>query len=178
MGLAFYHQSAFTHTSLFARRQIFRSDDRGDTWRSVSGQLVARSGSRISCRSWARSGAWTRSPRINRRRFLATLQRWRIAEERGLIYVARRWTAADHRRRRQELAQSRKDRRRPRTRLRQRRIVTSNHRCETVYVAFENHQNADFKPYLFKSTDAGRTWTRSRATCRRTGPSGPSLKIM
>src|SRR4029079_17445233 len=27
-----------------------------------------------------------------------------------------------------------------------------------VYVAFENHQNADFKPYLLKSTDAGRTW--------------------
>src|SRR6202008_1845300 len=24
---------------------------------------------------------------------------------------------------------------------------------------FENHQNADFKPYLFKSVDAGKTWT-------------------
>ena len=39
------------------------------------------------------------------------------------------------------------------------RIITSVHDANTVYVAFENHQNADFKPYLFKSTDAGRTWT-------------------
>src|SRR5438552_560036 len=39
------------------------------------------------------------------------------------------------------------------------RIVASNHDANTVYVAIENHQNADFKPYLFKSTDAGRTWT-------------------
>ncbi len=39
------------------------------------------------------------------------------------------------------------------------RIVASVNDPNTVYVAFENHQNADFKPYLFKSTDAGRTWT-------------------
>jgi hypothetical protein len=39
------------------------------------------------------------------------------------------------------------------------RIVASNHEANTVYVALENHQNADFKPYLLKSTDAGRTWT-------------------
>ncbi|MFY0689488.1 MAG: glycosyl hydrolase [Cyclobacteriaceae bacterium] len=28
----------------------------------------------------------------------------------------------------------------------------------TVYVAFDNHKYGDFKPYLIKSTDAGRTW--------------------
>src|SRR4029453_16010124 len=28
------------------------------------------------------------------------------------------------------------------------RIITSNHDANTVFVAFENHQNADFKPYL------------------------------
>ncbi len=38
------------------------------------------------------------------------------------------------------------------------RIIASNHEANTVYAAFENHQNADFKPYLLKSTDAGRTW--------------------
>ena len=39
------------------------------------------------------------------------------------------------------------------------RIITSNHDANTAYVAFENHQNNDFKPYLLKTTDAGRTWT-------------------
>lgn len=29
----------------------------------------------------------------------------------------------------------------------------------TVYVAFDNHKVGDFKPYLYKSTDRGRTWT-------------------
>ncbi len=31
--------------------------------------------------------------------------------------------------------------------------------ANTVFAAFDNHQNADFKPYLFKSTDLGRNWT-------------------
>ena len=39
------------------------------------------------------------------------------------------------------------------------RIRASQHDANTAYVAFENHQNGDFAPYLFKTTDAGRTWT-------------------
>jgi hypothetical protein len=38
------------------------------------------------------------------------------------------------------------------------RIVASQHDAGTVYVAYENHQNGDFKPYLIKSADAGKTW--------------------
>jgi photosystem II stability/assembly factor-like uncharacterized protein len=40
-----------------------------------------------------------------------------------------------------------------------RRIVPSQHSEGTVYAAFDNHQNSDFKPYLLKSTDKGGTWT-------------------
>jgi hypothetical protein len=29
----------------------------------------------------------------------------------------------------------------------------------TCYVAFDNHRSDDFRPYLFKTTDFGRTWT-------------------
>jgi photosystem II stability/assembly factor-like uncharacterized protein len=39
------------------------------------------------------------------------------------------------------------------------KLVASEHDADTVYAAFDNHKNADFKPYLLKSTDAGRTWT-------------------
>src|SRR5439155_1678284 len=39
------------------------------------------------------------------------------------------------------------------------RIRASRHETSTVYVAVENHQNGDFAPYLFKSTDTGYAWT-------------------
>jgi hypothetical protein len=39
------------------------------------------------------------------------------------------------------------------------KLLASHHADGTVYAAFDNHQNGDFKPYLFKSTDRGRTWT-------------------
>ncbi len=38
------------------------------------------------------------------------------------------------------------------------RIVASQHDAGTVYVAYENHQNGDFKPYLIKSSDKGKSW--------------------
>ncbi len=50
------------------------------------------------------------------------------------------------------------------------RIITSNHDANTAYVAFDNHQNADFKPYLLKTTDAGRTWTSLSANLPKNGP--------
>ncbi|KAB2844101.1 MAG: glycosyl hydrolase, partial [Melioribacteraceae bacterium] len=37
-------------------------------------------------------------------------------------------------------------------------IVASYHDVNRVYVAFNNHKNADFKPYLLRSDDAGKTW--------------------
>lgn len=39
------------------------------------------------------------------------------------------------------------------------RIKASLHDAATAYAVFTNHQNGDFKPYAFKTTDAGRTWT-------------------
>jgi photosystem II stability/assembly factor-like uncharacterized protein len=39
------------------------------------------------------------------------------------------------------------------------RVMASHHDGATAYVAFDGHQDDDFKPYLFKSTDSGTTWT-------------------
>jgi photosystem II stability/assembly factor-like uncharacterized protein len=39
------------------------------------------------------------------------------------------------------------------------RVLASRHDENTVYALFNNHQNGDFKPYILKSTDRGRTWT-------------------
>ena len=38
-------------------------------------------------------------------------------------------------------------------------LLASQHNENTVYAAFNNHKNGDFKPYLFKSTDQGKSWT-------------------
>ncbi|HXR96912.1 MAG TPA: hypothetical protein VN709_03630 [Terriglobales bacterium] len=39
------------------------------------------------------------------------------------------------------------------------RIEPSHFDAATTYVALDNHRNDDYKPYLFKTTDYGKTWT-------------------
>ena len=38
-------------------------------------------------------------------------------------------------------------------------VLASQHDRDVVYAAFNNHKNGDFKPYVLKSSDAGRSWT-------------------
>ncbi len=38
-------------------------------------------------------------------------------------------------------------------------LVASKHDGSTVFAAFNNHKSGDFKPYLLKSVDRGRSWT-------------------
>ncbi|MCC6725304.1 MAG: glycosyl hydrolase [Saprospiraceae bacterium] len=38
-------------------------------------------------------------------------------------------------------------------------LYASQHDENVVYAAFNNHKRGDFKPYVFKSSDKGRTWT-------------------
>jgi photosystem II stability/assembly factor-like uncharacterized protein len=49
------------------------------------------------------------------------------------------------------------------------RIVTSQFDTNTVYAAFDNHQSADFAPYLLRSTDAGRTWSSMKGNLPANG---------
>ncbi len=38
-------------------------------------------------------------------------------------------------------------------------LAASPHEADVVYAAFDNHKKGDFRPYLLKSADHGRTWT-------------------
>jgi hypothetical protein len=49
-------------------------------------------------------------------------------------------------------------------------ILASQHDAGTVYVAYENHQNGDFKPYFFKSVDRGKTWKSITGNLPVNGP--------
>ena len=42
-------------------------------------------------------------------------------------------------------------------------IEASPHDAGTAYVALDCHKLDDFKPYIFKTTDYGKTWTKSSA---------------
>ncbi|WP_367387913.1 WD40/YVTN/BNR-like repeat-containing protein [Lewinella sp. LCG006] len=48
-------------------------------------------------------------------------------------------------------------------------IIASQHNKNTAYAAFNHHRYGDFKPYLFKTTDAGKTWTPIHATLPERG---------
>ena len=39
------------------------------------------------------------------------------------------------------------------------RVTPSSHDASTVYAAFDNHMSGDYKPYVVRSTDLGRSWT-------------------
>ncbi|MCX6270364.1 MAG: glycosyl hydrolase [Bacteroidetes bacterium] len=49
-------------------------------------------------------------------------------------------------------------------------LLASQFDANTVYAAFENHKNADFRPYLLKSTDRGKTWKNISANLPVRGP--------
>ena len=151
--------SPHSHTRLyFAADKLFRSDDRGDSWQVISGQLsrgLDRDKLPVMGKVWSmdavaknqstaffgNASALAESPKKDGLIYVGT--------DDGLIQVTedggKNW---------------RKDETFPGVAdmAYVSRIVASNHDANTVYAAFENRQNADFKPYLLKSTDAGRTW--------------------
>jgi hypothetical protein len=50
------------------------------------------------------------------------------------------------------------------------RLAASSFDSNTVYASFDNHKNEDFKPYLLKSSDAGKTWTSIAGNLPESGP--------
>jgi photosystem II stability/assembly factor-like uncharacterized protein len=152
--------SSHSHTRLyFAADKLFRSDDRGDTWKVMSGQLsraLDRDKLPVMGKIWSMDAV---SKNASTAHFGNASQVAESPKKEGLIYVGtddglvqitedggRNWRKVEKIGDVPELAYVS-------------RIITSNTDANTVYVAFENHQNADFKPYLFKSVDAGKTWT-------------------
>src|SRR5688500_5701814 len=143
----------------FAADKLFRSDDRGDSWKLVSGQLsrdLDRDKLPVMGKIWSIDAVAKNASTAHFGNASALAE---SPKREGLIYVGtddglvqitedggRNWRKVEKIGDVPELAYVS-------------RIITSVHDANTVYVAFENHQNADFKPYLFKSTDAGRTWT-------------------
>ncbi len=152
--------SPHSHTRLyFAADKLFRSDDRGDSWQLISGQLsrgldrdklpvmgkiqsIDAVAKNASTAFFGNASALAESPKKEGLIYVGT--------DDGLIQITedggKSWRKVEKLPDVPELADVS-------------RIVASSTDANTAYAAFENRQNADFKPYLFKTTDAGRTWT-------------------
>jgi photosystem II stability/assembly factor-like uncharacterized protein len=142
-----------------ASQRVWRSDDRGDSWRPISGDL-SRHEDRLTLpmmgRVWSDDALWdllamsnfnnvtsiSESPLVDGLFYAGTDdglvqvtenggQSWRRID--GLPGVPARAFVND--------------------------IKADLHDAGTVYVALDNHKEGDFAPYLLKSTDRGATWT-------------------
>ena len=143
----------------FAGHKLYRSDNRGDDWKVISGDLsrgLDRNAIPVMGKIWGpdaveknvstalygNASALSESPKKQGMIYVGT--------DDGLIQVTENdggsWRKIDKITGVPDMSYVA-------------RILASQHDTNTVYALFNNHQNGDFKPYLMKSTDAGKTWT-------------------
>jgi photosystem II stability/assembly factor-like uncharacterized protein len=152
--------SPHSHTRLyFAAQYLFRSDDRGDTWKPVSGDLTRqldRNKLEVMGKIWGPDAVGKNESTSFYGNIVALAE---SPKKEGLLYVG-----TDD-----GLIQVTEDGGQHWTKYEKfpgvpdktyvSRIVASPQDANTVFAAFDGHKNEDFKPYLLKSTDAGKTWT-------------------
>jgi photosystem II stability/assembly factor-like uncharacterized protein len=152
--------SPHSHTRLyFGAQSVFRSDDRGNTWKPISGDLTRqldRNRLKVMGRVWP-ADAVAKNASTAQYGNVCTLSESPVKEgilyagtDDGLIQVTEdggaTWRKAAPAPGVPENAYVS-------------RVTASSQSDSTVFASFDNHQNADFKPYVAKSTDRGRTWT-------------------
>jgi photosystem II stability/assembly factor-like uncharacterized protein len=143
----------------FGAQRLFRSDDRGNTWRPVSPDLTRqldRNQLRMMGRVWS-IDAIAKNNSTSLYGALVSLSESPLREDLlvagtddGLVQISedgggawRRVTGVPGVPDTSFVAD----------------IETSRHAPHTVYVAFNNHKAGDHRPYLMKTTDLGRSWT-------------------
>ena len=163
--------SPHSHTRLyFAANRLFRSDDRGDAWRPVSPDLTRRvdrnrlkvMGRVFGVDSVAKNAstsfygnivALAESPLVEGLLYVGT--------DDGLVQVSgdggASWRKVGTFPGVPEMTYVS-------------RLVASQHFADTVYATFNNHKMADFKPYILKSADRGRSWTAVTGDLAERGP--------
>jgi photosystem II stability/assembly factor-like uncharacterized protein len=151
--------SPHSHTRIyFAANKIFRSDDRGDTWRAVSPDLtrrIDRNQLPVMGKVWS-VDAVAKNKSTSYYGNIVALSESPLQEgliyagtDDGLLQVTENGGEAW---RKIEKFSGVPDRSYVNS------LLASRHDMNTVYAAFNNHKKGDFKPYLLKSVDRGKTW--------------------
>ncbi|MEN8154419.1 MAG: glycosyl hydrolase [Acidobacteriota bacterium] len=142
----------------FASQRLYRSDDRGDNWIAVSGDLSKgknRLEEKFMGRSWSIDSVWDNDA-MSYYGNVVTLDESPLQE--GLIYCGtddgliqitenggKNWRKVD---RFPGIPYG--------TFVNE--IMASKHDKDTVYALFDDHKRGNFKPYILKSMDRGRKW--------------------
>jgi photosystem II stability/assembly factor-like uncharacterized protein len=153
----------------FGAQRLYRSDDRGDSWRAISPDLTRNLDrnqlplmgkvwsidaiqKNVSTALYDNISALAESPKQEGLIYAGT--------DDGLVQVTedggKNWRKVEKPAGVPEDAYVQ-------------RIVASQYDAGAVYVAYENHQNGDFKPYLIKSSDKGRNWVNISGNLPETG---------
>ncbi|MBT6328946.1 MAG: glycosyl hydrolase [Kordiimonadaceae bacterium] len=144
-----------------ASQRLWRSDDRGDSWRAISGDLT-RNGNRLHMpmmdRTWSREAGWDLGAMSN---FFTIANVAESPVDENILYVGtddgliqmtsdggENWT-------RYEVGDINgvpensyvND------------IRADRFDADTVYAALDNHKEGDYAPYLIKSTNRGQSWS-------------------
>lgn len=145
----------------FASQRVWRSDDRGDSWTPVSGDLTKnenRMHQKVMGRTWSVEAGWDIYA-MTEFHTIANFSESPVDEnilwvgtDDGLIQVTtdggKNWKKIDLKKVKGVPANA----------------YVNDIRADlfdpnTVYVALDNHKEGDFKPYLIKSTNLGKKWT-------------------
>ena len=142
----------------FAANRLYRSDDRGDSWAAVSGDItrrIDRNSLEVMGKVWGPDAVFKSGSTSLYGNCVAMAE---SPGKEGLLYVG-----TDD-----GLIQVTMDGGRNWRKVEAfpgvpantyvSKLVASRHDAATVYACFDNHKNGDFTPYLLKSTDAGGTW--------------------
>lgn len=146
-------------TLYFAANKLFKSTDRGDSWQVISGELdqnIDRNRLPVMGKVWPMD-AVAKNGSTSRYGAIVSLDESRL--QKGLIYAGTddgqiSITEDDGKTWRQV---NRFEGVPENTYVYD--IIADKHDANVVYAAFNNHKSGDFKPYVYRSHDKGRTWT-------------------
>ncbi|MCK5004580.1 MAG: glycosyl hydrolase [Candidatus Aminicenantes bacterium] len=142
----------------FPSQRLYKSEDRGDTWTAISGDLskgINRLEEKFMGRSWSINAVWDNDA-MSYYSNVVTIDESPLME--GLIYCG-----TDD-----GLIQVTDDGGKNWRKIDKfpgipygtfvNEVMASKHERDTVYALFDDHKRGNFKPYILKSMDRGKSW--------------------
>ena len=143
----------------FGANKLFRSNDRGESWTTISNDLsrgIDRNKLSVMGKVWSMDAVAKNQSTDFYGQLVAVAESWFdenhlvVGTDDGLIHVTtdggKTWSKTESFPGAPE-----------RTYVNQ--IIASKHDKNVFYATFNHHRYGDFKPYIYKSIDGGRTWS-------------------